>query len=146
MPKITTLTAQNVETLRAEIALALKDIENRYGIVIKTGGCRYSNSSANLKIEIATVGSNGEVIDSEASMLRRNLINLGLLPEHLEKTIAIGGKTFKLAGYKKARYSKPFSLRCNEDGKLYVATDSQIRSALGLPRRLDGWTPIRSVA
>ena len=76
MPKITTLTAQNVETLRAEIALALKDIENRYGIVIKTGSCRYSNSSANLKIEIATVGSNGEVIDSEASMLRRNLINL----------------------------------------------------------------------
>ena len=39
MPKITTLTAQNVETLRVEIALALKDIENRYGIVIKTGGC-----------------------------------------------------------------------------------------------------------
>lgn len=146
MPKITTLTAQNVETLRAEIALALKDIENRYGIVIKTGGCRYSNSSANLKIEIATVASNGEVIDSEASMLRRNIINLGLLPEHLEKTIAIGGKTFKLAGYKKARYSKPFSLRCNEDGKTYVASDDQVRSALSLPRRLGGWTPIRSVA
>ena len=146
MPKITTLTAQNVETLRVEIALALKDIENRYGIVIKTGGCRYSNSSAKLKIEIATVASNGEVIDGEASTLRRNLINLGLLPEHLDQTLAINGKTFKITGYMKARHSKPFRLLCNEDGKTYVAADLHVRNALGLPRRLNGWTPIRSVA
>lgn len=145
MPKITTLTAQNLETLRVEIGLALKDIENRYGIVIKTGGVRYNSASANVKIEIATVASNGEVIDTEAAALRRNIINLGLLPEHLEKTLSIGGKTFKLSGYKKARRSKPFSLRCNEDGKTYVAADIQVRAALGLPRRLNGWTP-RSIA
>lgn len=141
MPKITNLDAQTIDALRSEISMALKTIENRYGIVIKTGSCRYSSSSAQIKIEVATVSSNGEVIDSEASMLRRNVIQLGLLPEHLERTIVIGGKTFKLAGYKKARYSKPFSLRCNEDGKTYVASDDQVRNALGLPRRLGGWTP-----
>lgn len=141
MPKITNLDAQTIDALRSEISMALKTIENRYGIVIKTGSCRYSSSSAQIKIEVATVSSTGEVIDSEASMLRRNIINLGLLPEHLERTIVIGGKTFKLAGYKKARYSKPFSLRCNEDGKTYVASDDQVRNGLGLPRRLGGWTP-----
>ena len=64
MPKITTLTAQNVETLRVEIALALKDIENRYGIVIKTGSCRYSNSSANLKDRKSTRLNSSHVSES----------------------------------------------------------------------------------
>lgn len=133
MPKITTLDKSTIQTIRGEIALALKDIENRYGIVLKTGSCRYSSSAATMKLEIATIGSQGEVVDVEMAALRANYRLLGLEDKHLTQQFRLGGKTFQLKGYKAARYAKPFSLHCVDDGKTYVARETQVKVALGLP-------------
>ena len=132
MPKITKLDKLTIQTIRNEIGFALQEIENRYGIVLKTGRVRYTDTSATMEISIATIGESGEVIDVEMAALKANLRFLGLTEDHLKRPFTLGGKTFTLVGYKRARYAKPYSLMCHEDGKTYVARENQVRSALGL--------------
>lgn len=132
MNKITTLDKTNLRALRSDLDAALKSVADKYGIVIKTGTCRFTEQAATMKIEIATIGTGGEVIDRELATLKANLRFLGLTEEHLQKPFRLGHQTFVLSGYRPARYAKPFGLRCLEDGKSYVARESQVRAALGL--------------
>lgn len=126
------LDKQNLQAIRKDLDMALLSVAKKYGIVLKTGRCRFTDSSAQMNIEIATVSSTGEVIDIEKASLLANLSYLGLTHEHLSKTFSIGGKNFKLVGYKKARHVKPFGLTCMEDGRFYVCRAADLRLALGL--------------
>lgn len=129
---INQLDKQQLAVIRAEIDLALKNIECRYGIVLKTGGCRFTPEAATMKVEIATRGSTGEVVDTEMASLRCNLARLGLRAEHVGQKFTCGGKTYKLTGYKAKRHTKPFRLVCMETGMTYVAAANTVRKALGL--------------
>ena len=62
---INQLDKQTLKTIRAELDLAMKNIENRYGVVLRTGTCRFTSEAATMKIEIATRGAAGEVVDTE---------------------------------------------------------------------------------
>jgi hypothetical protein len=131
--KINKLDRQTLATLRQEIDLALKSVCDRHGIALKLGSCRFTATAATMKLEIATIGTSGEVLDTEAVTLRANLRALGLTEAHLTQTISLDGKRFVLKGYKVSRRAKPFTLTCLDNGKIYVAREGQVRSALGLP-------------
>ena len=103
MPKITILDKTSIQTISSEISLALKAIENRYGIVLNTGGCRFTDSAAKMSLEISTVGTSGEVIDLESAFLRANLRFFGFTEDSLKKPIRLGSKSFTLHGYKRCR-------------------------------------------
>lgn len=139
--KINTFDKDTLKMIRAELQLAVRDIECRYGIQLTAGRAKFSEKSASMVIDMATIGQNGEVVDREREFLTANLSWLGLKSEHLSATITLGSDTFKLKGYKRARHAKPFSLVSMTNGKTYVASDSTVRTALGLPQRLKGWTP-----
>ncbi len=129
---INQLDKQTLKTISAELDLAMKNIENRYGVVLRTGTCRFTSEAATMKIEIATRGTAGEVVDTELANLRRNLEYLGLRDENVGQTFTYGGKTYKLTGYKPKRYAKPYRLQCLNDGKTYVAPADMVRRGLGL--------------
>ena len=40
-------------TLRADLDLALKSVADKYGIVLRTGTCRFTDQSATMKLDIA---------------------------------------------------------------------------------------------
>ena len=132
MTKINTLDKTNLRALRADLDLALKSVADKYGIVLRTGTCRFTAQSATMKLDIATIGNGGEVIDVEMSALKANLRFLGLTEAHLKQPFKLGGQTFVLTGYRARRHAKPFSLRCLENGKSYVARENQVKYALGI--------------
>lgn len=139
--KINTFDKETIKAIRGELQLAIRSIENRYGIQLTAGRAKFSEKSASMTIDMATIGNNGEVVDREREFLTANLTWLGLKSEHLDATFRIGNDTFKLKGYKRARYAKPFSVVSMTTGMTYVTSDSSVRTGLGLPQRLKGWTP-----
>lgn len=122
-----------LQLLRSDIEGALQEIGRKRGVVIKAESCRFTPLSATMNLQIATISRTGEVVDLERSTLLRLLPYLHLGADALTTTFSLGGRTFKLAGYKKARYRKPFSLTCQSTGMTYVATESQVRTALKFP-------------
>lgn len=140
--KITTFDKPSIQTIRNELQMAVRDIECRYGIKLTAGRAKFSEKSASIVIDMATFDRNGNTVDREREYLVANLTWLGLKSEHLEAAVRIGNDTFKIGGYKRARYAKPFSLVSQTNGKTYVASEDTVRTALGLPRRLKGWTPV----
>jgi hypothetical protein len=140
--KITTFDKTTIQMIRAELQHAIRDIENRHGIKLTAGRAKFGQKSASITVDMATIDKNGQVVDNEREFLIANLTWLGLKSEHLETGVRIGNDTFKIGGYKRARYAKPFSLVSQTNGKTYVASEDTVRTALGLPRRLKGWTPV----
>jgi hypothetical protein len=122
-----------IRLLRGDLAAALHEVGAKHGVVLTAGICRFSDLSAKMNLQISTIAKTGEVIDPERSELLLRIPYLHLGADALEKTFTLGGKKFKIAGYKKARWKKPFSLTCQETGMRYVATESQVRASLGLP-------------
>lgn len=139
--KINTFDKDTIKMIRGELQLAIRDIENRYGIQLTAGRAKFGQKSASISIDMATIDSNGEIVDHDREFLIANLTWVGLKSEHLDTAIRIGNDTFKINGYKRARYAKPFSLISMTNGQKYVASEDTVRTALGLPRRLKGWSP-----
>lgn len=133
--KIYSFDKETIRMIRSELQLAVRDIETRYGIQLTAGRAKYSEKSASMTIDMATISNNGEVLDREREFVIANLTWLGLKAEHLEATFRIGNDTFKLKGYKRARHAKPFSVVSVTTGMTYVTSDSSVRAGLGLPSR-----------
>jgi hypothetical protein len=135
MPKITTFDRPSIQTIRAEIQDAIRNIECRYGIKLTANRAKFSPKSGSITIDVFTMGADGEIIDHDREYLLDNLAWLGLKPEHVDAVVQIGSDTFKVNGYKRARRSKPFSVISTTNGRKYIASEDMVRSALGLPRR-----------
>jgi len=130
--KINTFDKTTIQMIRTELQHAIRDIENRHGIKLTAGRAKFGQKSASIAIDMATIDNDGQIIDHDREFLIANLTWVGLKSEHLESVIRIGNDTFKINGYKRARYAKPFSLISMTNGQKYVARESTVRSALGL--------------
>ena len=141
MMKITTFDKPSIQTIRNELQMAIRDIECRYGIKLTAGRAKYSERSASITIDLATIDQNGNTVNHEREFLLANLTWLGLQTSHVDATIQIGNDSYRISGYKRARRAKPFSLISCSNGKNYVASEHTVRAALGLPSRIKGWSP-----
>lgn len=100
MTKITIVTSDVCNQLRADINSAFKDIENKYGITLQLGSIRYTETSFGATLNM-TVGQGDE---REKIIWDQNLWQTGLKEEDFGAEITVNGKPAIICGFKpKAR-------------------------------------------
>lgn len=126
------LTKESLKTLRADMDAALASVGAKHGVRFRLGSCTFWPTTAKFKLELATVGDNGVVVDKDMETLRRYTDILGLSMKDLEKTFKLwDGRSYKLAGYVPRRYSRPFVLVDAVSGRRVVAPKDAVLKALG---------------
>ncbi len=95
---ITKLSRATLTQLRDDINRAFKDIENKYGVQIKTAGARFTATEANFKVQINTIDANGVVETSERSRFTTLAHNYDLEPEWLDQEFMHQGIRYKILG------------------------------------------------
>lgn len=135
MMKLTNFDAPTLREIRLDLQNALAAVEAKYGVKLTAGKAKYGNHSASMVIDMSTFDSKGSVVDLDREYLITNLRWLALEAKHLDQTIRIGNDSYKIQGYRRRRYAKPFSLTSQSNFKTYVASEASVRIALGLPSR-----------
>ena len=127
------INTNDISGLRNAIDSALLEVGKRYGIKIATGGCRYmpDGSSATFKLELSAIGTDGTVANPDVEFLHKNLAFVGLKPEDLNRTVTIGGKTFKITGYHRRSRSQPYQITEVGTGRGFKTSRVCIMRALG---------------
>jgi len=98
--KITEFDRPTIKRLRSEIDDALLELSEKYGIEIKTGSASFSNTNVTFKLELATVGSDGEVNTKEMDDFRHNAWRFGLSEDDLGKEFTHRGNRYRVVGMK----------------------------------------------
>lgn len=128
--KIARFTRGHCATMRDEINEALKQIGEKYGISLKTGDARYSDSNITFKLELSLVNQNGQVITRDAENLKTYAPLLGLGSDPYGKQFVSNGKVFKLVGYKPQSPKYPFIAQCIQSGQQFKFTEQAVKHHL----------------
>ena len=83
---------------RAKIDDALKDLGDELGVVFQTGNGSYDGSTGHFKLEIKTIGENGEAVNPNAKTFQTYARMYGLSPDDLGRQFTSRGKTFEITG------------------------------------------------
>jgi hypothetical protein len=126
--KITQFDRQNLRVLAAELETALKPIADKYGIVFKPGGTRFSPESAIFKIEGATVGTTGEVRSKERESFKQLAELYGMKTEMLDGEVVFRGELYTIVGLSPRRSKFPVNIKRLSDGKVFlIGSDVAVR-------------------
>ncbi len=121
------LSREAVKSLRVHLQVALDNLNKLIQdgqfkdlpkVNITVGGASYSESNATFKVEVALVGTDGEVKSKTAEDFKTFAVLFGLDPDVLGKTFKNGGHTFKICGLKGRSVKYPV-LAEREDGKKF---------------------------
>lgn len=115
---ITTLDTQTLKIVREKMDEALASLAD-IGIHAKAGHISYQDRNATVKVEIAVMGENGEVVSKEALDYERYR-DMYELPE-LGSTFVSGGVMYTITGLK-PRSTKYPVLAERVDGKVFKFT------------------------
>ena len=117
MKKVTSFDRQNIRQINSEIESAIKSIAEKYGLEVKLGSTRFTNSNFTTKLQVATVGEGGITMSKEATDFNRYKTILGINME-LGQEFQRSGKTFTIVGLKPRSKKYPILAKCS-DGKTY---------------------------
>lgn len=115
--------------LRAKLAAALKEVADSTGLKIEVGSCRFNSNIASFKLEVATVGQNGQVNSREAEAFKREAHFFGLQPTDLGRSFRSGGHTYKITGLKPNSPRFPV-LATRMDGKGFKFPSDSVKAFL----------------
>jgi len=118
MTKITKWTPKVCSQISNEIVASLKEIEEKYGEKIQSKGGRYGSTSYTLKLEVATLSSDGTALTQEANDFKAMASTYGLKPEYLDQEVMINGETVRIIGLKSRSHKYPI-LGEQRDGRTY---------------------------
>ncbi len=133
MPKIKTITRQNVVELQEEIDKALSKLGKKHGLDISTkGSISYNRMSAITKIEISVLGDGGEM------PMGKDQQNFENYKHRYELSDAKLGQEFSMSGARWKIYGcKPRSrnaILCEKlsTGQMYKVSPREVKNALRL--------------
>lgn len=131
MPKINMFDRSACEVLRKEMDFAIQNIANKFGISIRTGNGKFTDTTFTLKIEMACVSENGEVSSKEAEEFKMLANSWGMKPEDLHKTIIIHGTSYQITGSNCRSYRFPITAKNIQNGKGFKLPLASVKAALG---------------
>lgn len=125
--KVTNFDRSNLRQINAEIEQAMKAVAQKYGLQVKLGNTRFSNSNASSKFELMTVSESGAVMSKEAIDFNRYK-NAKAIRANLGDSFQFNGNTYTITGYKAKSYKYPVLAKCSVDGKTYKFPISIVNS------------------
>jgi len=117
MKKVTSFDRQNIRQINSEIESAIKSIAEKYGLEVKLGSTRFTNSNFTTKLQVATVGEGGITMSKEATDFNRYKSYLGIKMD-LGQEFVRNGNTYTIIGLKPRSTKYPVLAKCT-DGKTY---------------------------
>lgn len=123
---------QFLRNLRPEIESALKEIGERHNISLALGNASFTSNNATFKLEIATVGDNGEVNSKEVNHFKSFAASYGLSPDDLGKEISMGGKRFIITGLNTNAPKNPIKMEEVGTGRKYKSPIGPVKAALAI--------------
>lgn len=117
--------------LSAEINAALAPLAQRHGITLRIGNGTFGGAYATLRLDVATIGEQGQANTREASALDSLGALYGLPGVKVGTVLVLQGDRFTVIGLNAKARKAPVCLRRERDGKEYKATVEMVKRALG---------------
>jgi len=116
--KINSLDRTAVRRINDDIQSALDAVANRYGVQIKVGNSRFSDSNCTTKIDISTVNEGGTVMTKEATDFNRFATSFGITKK-LGDTFEFRYDTYEIVGLKPRSSKYPVLAKNLSNGKTF---------------------------
>ena len=101
------------------------------GISIKTGSGSFTATTFTLKIECATIGESGIVLDKEAEEFKLLANSWGMKSEDLGRTVLINGESFEIKGASSRSWKFPIMVNNLKTGRGWKFPVKTVKRALG---------------
>ena len=125
------ITRSLLRTFKADAEAALLDVAKKHNVQISFGNGSFTSENATLKLEIATIGTDGEAKTKEAIDFERYASRYGLSPEDLGTIFVYNGTEYKLIGAKPRSTKYPLLAKNVKSGKVYKVPATAIPSSMG---------------
>jgi len=116
--KINSLDRTAVRRINDDIQSALDAVAKRYGVQIKVGNSRFSNTNCTTKIDISTVNEGGTVMTKEATDFNRFASSFGITKK-LGDTFDFRYDTYEIVGLKPRSSKYPVLAKNLSNGKTF---------------------------
>lgn len=116
--KINSLDRTAVRRINDDIQSALDAVAKRYGVQIKVGNSRFSDSNCTTKIDISTVNEGGTVMTKEATDFNRFATSFGITKK-LGDTFEFRYDTYEIVGLKPRSSKYPVLAKNVSNGKTF---------------------------
>jgi len=125
--QVTKLDRATCKDITNELNTALASLGEKLGVSIRTNGCRYTDTSASIKLEVELLSDEGRPISKEEMFLNEHYEMLDIPKEWLGAMLKDPkGKFFYLRGYKQRSYKRPFIIVDAITNQEYVAPKSTV--------------------
>jgi hypothetical protein len=124
---------QTLRVIEHDILSALTEVEAKHNVKIKFTGGTFDRAGrfANMKLEIAAVGTDGNVESKEAATYKQLCGSYQLQPEWLGKTYKFRGHTYTVTGLNPRSYKFPVLVE-RADGKLFKHPTHIVANGFGV--------------
>ncbi len=122
--------ATAITLIGVEIEQALAPIAEKYGISIRAGGGRFTETDANLQLVLLVRDSDGDPITPERADFVRFAREYGLEPTDVGREFALSGYRYVVEGLKTSNPRYPILARKKIDRRLYKLSADAVKMAL----------------
>jgi hypothetical protein len=122
----------SLRLLRERLETVLKPLEQELGIGITLGRCTFTSSSATMKLELVTAGTNGKVERKEVTSYKELHSLYGLPADGLDKVVTVHGTTYVILGLMPRRDKFPILVKKQSTGKEFCLRTEDIKRALNV--------------
>ncbi len=121
--KITTFDRSTCRDVSERIAKALAPLAQELGVSITPRGGSYGPGHYTLKVEVATIATDGKVRTKQSEDFQTLAKLYGMSPNDLGRTFRSGGKEYTIAGLAPRKRARPIIASCGGREYCFAAED-----------------------
>lgn len=131
--KIKSFDRDTCKFLRSEIDSALKAVADKYGINLKAGNAKFSESSVTFKLEAAIIGEGGIVESKDAQEFKLYSHMYGLKETDLGKEFMSNGNRYVVCGMASRSFKFPILAKKVGTNSVFKFPPEAVKRGLGYP-------------
>jgi len=120
------LDRNTVKMISNDIEKALGDVANKYNVVINRGNASFTSDNMTLKLNVSTIGNDGNVMTKEATDFN-TYASMNGVTKSLGDIITHGGHNYKLVGWKPRSKKYPVLVEKITTGKKFKFSISLVK-------------------
>ena len=127
----------SLKNMRPLIDAALAELGQELGVKFEIGNARFSRTgdNATFKLEVATIGDDGEVKSKDVENFKKNCYKWGMKPTDLGETfLTYDRKEYKIIGANPRRWKNPILCESLKNGKTFIFPGDAVKAHLDRKR------------